>query len=422
MNLDTVDKSLEIILGEAKTTTDCDITASYADNTQYNFLLVENDTVSNGTTAVTVVAAPAFDTQRQVKEVRIHNNDTVTHQVTLRLNNAGTFRIIGTASVGSGGDCLYTPETEMTVSSAGPAILLESGTTGAKISAMASGDTLVAGFTITSGALLAMEQAGVNYGWSIGSVYTFTAAITDYVNNPLDATSSSGNSGSPVGFVAGNGDGSGSGGNAALVAGDSGLTGGAGGNNITASGSARGAAGNGGDYIILLGTGAGASRNGALICALPSIDPAVTNGLWASNQRIVVSGATITPVASTVTSGAAVALTTGTAKDVTTISVPAGNWTITGACYFTGNAATTVTLVQGSVGTAANTLDTTPGQVDTEYLAAATIATLAADPALPGLSADVTLGSPTTYRLDAKATFAVNTLSAYGTIRAVPRA
>jgi hypothetical protein len=109
MILDTATRTLEIVLGEAMTTSNCDITASYAMTSQTSFVTAAASLVSNGTTAVTVVPAPDVSTQIQVNEVRLHNNDTVTHVVTLRLNDNGTRRVVLTQILAAGRDFLYTP-------------------------------------------------------------------------------------------------------------------------------------------------------------------------------------------------------------------------------------------------------------------------------------------------------------------------
>lgn len=100
MILDATTKSLTIVLGEAKTTTDCDITASWADNTPDQFLPGNNTLVSNGTSSVTVVPAPAFaGIERQVQEVTLYNNDTVNHTVYLREHDGSNTRVITSATL-----------------------------------------------------------------------------------------------------------------------------------------------------------------------------------------------------------------------------------------------------------------------------------------------------------------------------------
>ena len=62
MNLDTTSKIIQIVLGEPKTTNDCNVTCAYADSTSSTFVLGNNNVNSNGVSAVTVVPAPVFAT------------------------------------------------------------------------------------------------------------------------------------------------------------------------------------------------------------------------------------------------------------------------------------------------------------------------------------------------------------------------
>lgn len=96
--LDSTLKSLEIILTGAVTTNqldyhidyvDIDSTAAFAIST-----VSEGDGTSNNTTAVTILAAPAANHVRQVKYLSVYNKDTVAAEVTVRINNNGTFRIL----------------------------------------------------------------------------------------------------------------------------------------------------------------------------------------------------------------------------------------------------------------------------------------------------------------------------------------
>lgn len=119
MNLDTTTKLLRIVLGESKTTNDCDITASYADSQlPANFGLIEQSEKSNGTSPVTVVSAPAAFFQRQAKEIRLFNNDTVSHTVTLQLYDGTNAFVVQQQTIVPNGLFLYTPETGGTASGA----------------------------------------------------------------------------------------------------------------------------------------------------------------------------------------------------------------------------------------------------------------------------------------------------------------
>lgn len=112
MNLDTTSKILQILLGEAITTRQCQITTSWADSTASAFTLGNTNLNSNGTTPVTVVGAPGAGTQRQVKEVRVFNNDTVSHTVTLYLFDGSTSWIVapGMQVIQPNQAFVYTPE------------------------------------------------------------------------------------------------------------------------------------------------------------------------------------------------------------------------------------------------------------------------------------------------------------------------
>jgi hypothetical protein len=79
--LDQTDRSLVIKLAGAVTTNQLDFTAHYADTTTTTFTPGCNIDDTNDTTEVTLVAAPAASTQRQVKCIIVHNMDTVSATV-----------------------------------------------------------------------------------------------------------------------------------------------------------------------------------------------------------------------------------------------------------------------------------------------------------------------------------------------------
>jgi len=95
MYLDATTKSLEIKLGGAVTTNQLPVAVSYVDISQSTFSVTamsSTDTQSNGTTAVTIVAAPGATTTRVPKRIWIRNADTVSATVTVQLNNNATLR------------------------------------------------------------------------------------------------------------------------------------------------------------------------------------------------------------------------------------------------------------------------------------------------------------------------------------------
>jgi hypothetical protein len=75
-----VNESLQVVLGAAATTTQFTCAASYADQ---GGAAGDNATLTNGTTAVTLVAAPAAGVSRVVSGLSIYNGDTAAKVVTV---------------------------------------------------------------------------------------------------------------------------------------------------------------------------------------------------------------------------------------------------------------------------------------------------------------------------------------------------
>lgn len=95
--LNATTKSLEIVLGGSVSSSQLPFSASYVDMDDTTWALTgmsESDGASNGTTAVTIVAAPAANSRRQVKAISIYNADNANVTLTIRVNNNGTTRII----------------------------------------------------------------------------------------------------------------------------------------------------------------------------------------------------------------------------------------------------------------------------------------------------------------------------------------
>jgi len=102
MILDSTTKTLELVLGSAVTTTAMPIAVDYVDSTATTFTPGSVDSQSNGTTAVTILAAPAASTQRKVNEITVYNADSAAKLTTVRLNNNTTIRplVVVTLQVG----------------------------------------------------------------------------------------------------------------------------------------------------------------------------------------------------------------------------------------------------------------------------------------------------------------------------------
>jgi hypothetical protein len=92
--LDTTSKSITIVMSGAAATTNPSFTAAYADNNGTTFTEGANDGVLNGTTPVTVVAAPAASTRRIINTITVENNDTAAVTITVGYLNTASTRVI----------------------------------------------------------------------------------------------------------------------------------------------------------------------------------------------------------------------------------------------------------------------------------------------------------------------------------------
>jgi len=105
--LDATTKSLQFKLGANITTNQLPFAASYIDTTGTVTTPTEQDGVSNNTTAVTIVSAPAASTQRFVKHLVIQNADTAAATVTAIYNNNSTLRNILVVTLAVGDQLIY---------------------------------------------------------------------------------------------------------------------------------------------------------------------------------------------------------------------------------------------------------------------------------------------------------------------------
>ena len=92
--LDSTTKSLEAKLTGAPATTNPDFVTAWADNNGTTFTEGGTDGALNGTTAVTLAAAPGASTRRTIKSLSIQNKDTAAVTVILQYNNNATIRQI----------------------------------------------------------------------------------------------------------------------------------------------------------------------------------------------------------------------------------------------------------------------------------------------------------------------------------------
>lgn len=196
MILDTPARSLQIVLGEAHTTTACDLVACYGEQTAAGgFVTALAHAASNGTTPVTMVSAPPPTTQYLVNEVRLHNADSVSHTVTLRLLDGATTRSVYSGSVASGADWVYTPEVGAAAAGSGSATL--AGDSDVSLTSPASGQALIYnGSRWANATVLSSTTPAMNGVAAIGTATTMARAdhvhATDTSLAPLASPSFSG--------------------------------------------------------------------------------------------------------------------------------------------------------------------------------------------------------------------------------------
>jgi hypothetical protein len=121
-------------------------------------------------------------------------------------------------------------------------------------------------------------------------------------------------------------------------------------------------------------------------------------------------------ISATVTSGAAVALTTGVLASVTTISLTAGDWDVRGTVGFQLGTSTSITAMLGGVSSTGSLPNPASGGVFAQYQAA--VAPGSVNPAYSTGPTRISLAATTTVSLLAQAIFTVAGLAAFGFIGA----
>jgi hypothetical protein len=118
----------------------------------------------------------------------------------------------------------------------------------------------------------------------------------------------------------------------------------------------------------------------------------------------------------TLASGSATALTTATAKTITSVSLTAGDWDVWGTVGFSAGGSTTITGFVVSISATNNTHATAPnGGAYTQLSATFTTGT---QNVIPAGTPRISIASTTTYYLVATANFAADAMNGWGTIQA----
>ncbi len=105
MILDSSTRKIQVLADATATTTESPVVADYCDFPGAQ--PISNNSITNGTTAVDIVAAPTTG-QRRVTELSIYNADTANRTFTVRYNDNGTTRIIVKVLLNPGQSLVYT--------------------------------------------------------------------------------------------------------------------------------------------------------------------------------------------------------------------------------------------------------------------------------------------------------------------------
>lgn len=165
INLSGDQQSLTVTLANAHTTSPMQITAAYADATQ-GFVPGNQNSLSNGTTAATIVSAPAAGVVRMIRTISIYNSDTAVNTVTVALlDNLTTYNLV-TFDVLPQETLFYSPEEGWRIiNQSGSALTIISGTWDPEVTFDTPGD-FVPTYTVRSGAY-----------WNLGTLLHYAFAI-----------------------------------------------------------------------------------------------------------------------------------------------------------------------------------------------------------------------------------------------------
>lgn len=340
MILDKSDRSLQVLLGEARSSLDCDIVAAYGDSTATTFVPGASQGATDGMAPVVAVDAPGIGVQRQVQELRVFNNDDVPHSITLQLVDGATVRIVRSLLIPAGGEFIYTPQA--------PGYVLPIATATMLGGVMPDGTTIGnngGAISVTYGTMADTAAEG-NDSRIVGALSAATAAAT-YA--PLASPTFTGTVTVPA----------------------------------------------------LKATGA--------------ITPSSTAGIVGTKTNDNADAGSIGEyISATVLVGSAINLTNNTPANVTSISLTAGDWDVSGTVALHPGSGTTEAQFVLWINTTSATIPTHPNGGATIVLTAS----FSGDNIVPVGQRRLSLAATTTVYLSVQASFSVSTLSAYGFIGA----
>ena len=108
IRLDNTTRSLVLSLAGNIQSNQLQIVANYSDNNGTTYTGGTKTTLSNNTSYVTIVAAPAASTVRDIDNIAIYNKDNVSSIVNVLLNDNSTYYQIINTILQTGESLLYT--------------------------------------------------------------------------------------------------------------------------------------------------------------------------------------------------------------------------------------------------------------------------------------------------------------------------
>jgi len=171
------------------------------------------------------------------------------------------------------------------------------------------------------------------------------------------------------------------------------------------------------DYLYVLGDGAVTMSNGLAVTG--AITPSQTSGIVGTTTNNNANAGSVGEfVESVIASASKVSLTTSIQANVTSISLTAGDWDLSGIIYFDPAASTVYSIVLGGVSTTSATLPSRDTGNQAVLKSSVGGFETGAPISLVLPSSRLSLASTTTVYLVASQVFTVSTLHAFGAIRA----
>lgn len=190
--LDSTTKTIKAVMSGAAATSNPEFVVTWADSTSSSLTEGSTDGALNGTTPVTLVAAPASSTRRVIKSISIQNKDSASVTLTISYDNNGTARQLAKVTLASNDtwttDGVYDTNGNLKTSASGAGTV----TTVSVASANGFAGT-VANATSTPAITLSTSITGVLKG--NGTAISAATSGTDYLAPPSGTAILKANSG-----------------------------------------------------------------------------------------------------------------------------------------------------------------------------------------------------------------------------------